>query len=130
MPLILCKKSKKSNEAFLRKLQKTLFLGIFEHILRCTCGAATFFKNPAPSLFCNYGPLPPYQKSEKTDERFLRKRYYRRTNGRTNGWTNGRTNGHEFIGPSANAGVQQSELECTTARLNINKAMQNNQLPY
>ena len=31
MPLILCKKSKKSNEAFLRKLQKTLFLGIFDN---------------------------------------------------------------------------------------------------
>ena len=83
MPLILCKKSKKSNEAFLRKLQKTLFLGIFEHISRCTCGAATFFKNPAPSLFCNHGPLPPYQKSEKTVERFLRKRCYGRTDGRT-----------------------------------------------
>ena len=31
MPLILCKKSKKSNEALLRKLQKTLFLGIFDN---------------------------------------------------------------------------------------------------
>ena len=86
-PLLLCKKSKKSNEAFLSKLRKTLFLGIFGCVWAWQCGAATFFKNPALSLFCNHGPLPSCKKSEKTIERFPRKRRYERTNERTNGRT-------------------------------------------
>ena len=76
-PLHLCKKSEKSNEAILHKVQKTLFLGSFlpkfaQKNFYQKSGSVTFWALPS---LC--------KKSEKTNEPVPRKAGNRRTDGRT-----------------------------------------------
>ena len=81
-PLHLHKKSEKSNEAILHKVQKTLFIGCF---LPKFAQKNFFLKNRAPSHFGHYHFASLCKKSEKTNEPIPRKAGNRRTNERTNG---------------------------------------------
>ena len=56
-PLTSCKKSETTNEAILRKIPKTSFLGLFWPFLAIFGQIRIFPKNRAPSLFSIYGPL-------------------------------------------------------------------------
>ena len=81
-PLTLCKKSEKTNEPILRKVQKTLFSGHFERARARPGGTRIFSENPASSLSSTYQVTPLCKKTEKTNERLLRKSG---TDGRTDG---------------------------------------------
>ena len=60
----------KSLEPFLRKISKCLILGQFADLFAKIFKSRFFFKNPALSLF--YLHNPPWKKSEKSLEPFLR----------------------------------------------------------
>ena len=91
-PLTLCKKSEKTNEPILRKVQKTLFSGHFGRARARLGGTIIFLENPASSLSSPYQVTPLCKKLEKTNERLLRKAG---TDERTNGRTDGRTDGRD-----------------------------------
>ena len=63
---------------FFVKPKKPVFWALFARI---------FPENPAPSLFRYYNDLTSCKKSEKTNERFLRKTPNGQTDGRTDGQT-------------------------------------------
>ena len=82
-PLTSCKRSEKTNEAILRKIPKTSFLGHFWPFLAIFGQIRISPKNRAPSVFCTYGPLTSCKKSEKTNEPILRKVRHGQTDRRT-----------------------------------------------
>ena len=81
--LHLCKKSEKSSEAILHKVQKTLFLGRFLPKF----AQKNFNENRASSYFGHYHFASLCNKSENSNEPIPRKAGNRRTDGRTDGRT-------------------------------------------
>ena len=77
----------KTNDSIFCKSPKTLFLGLFRPFFPYFGKMRIFPKNRALSLFYVYGPLTSCKKSEKSNERILRKMCYARTHGRTDGRT-------------------------------------------
>ena len=76
--------AEKSQEQFLIKYQKGLFLGHFGPFSPFFGRTRFFLENWAPSLFSTHGPLTSCQKLEKSLERLLRSCV---TDGRTDGRT-------------------------------------------
>ena len=78
----LSKKSQKTNDKILRKVQKTVISGIFPAF---SPGKKSYFENRAPSHFGHHHSASLCKKSENSDEPIPRKAGNRHTDGRTDG---------------------------------------------
>ena len=87
----------KNNDKIYEKNAKIPFLGHFCPFLGIFPRIRIFPKNWALSLLSSYGPLTSCKISRKSNEQFLRKRRYGRTDGRTDERTDGQPWNHRTL---------------------------------